>query len=130
MIAIDDRQKTLEIVQLAQRHFPNLKILARAFDVVHYHELQDLGVDYIEREMFMGSLNMGIRALQELGMPADVAKRKAEVFAKYDEETTRRLSEHREDHKRFVSESRLAQNEMMRLLQEDNLERKAHESEG
>jgi monovalent cation:proton antiporter-2 (CPA2) family protein len=130
VIAIDDRQKTLEIVQLAQRHFPNLKILARAFDVVHYHELQDLGVDYIEREMFMGSLNMGIRALQELGMPADVAKRKAEVFAKYDEETTRRLSEHREDHKRFVSESRLAQNEMMRLLQEDNLERKAHESEG
>jgi monovalent cation:proton antiporter-2 (CPA2) family protein len=128
VIAIDDRQKTLEIVQLAQRHFPNLKILARAFDVVHYHELQDLGVDYIEREMFMGSLNMGIRALQELGMPADVAKRKAEVFAKYDEETTRRLSEHREDHKRFVSESRLAQNEMMRLLQEDNLERKAHES--
>lgn len=130
VIAIDDRQKTLEIVQLAQRHFPNLKILARAFDVVHYHELQDLGVDYIEREMFMGSLNMGIRALQELGMPADVAKRKAEVFAKYDEETTRRLSEHREDHKRFVSESRLAQNEMMRLLQEDNLERKAHEGEG
>lgn len=130
VIAIDDRQKTLEIVQLAQRHFPNLKILARAFDVVHYHELQDLGVDYIEREMFMGSLNMGIRALQELGMPADVAKRKAEVFAKYDEETTRSLSEHREDHKRFVSESRLAQNEMMRLLQEDNLERKAHEGEG
>ncbi len=129
VIAIDDRQKTLEIAQLAQRHFPNLKILARAFDVVHYHELQDLGVDYIEREMFMGSLNMGIHALQELGMPADVAKRKAEVFAKYDEETTRRLSEHREDHKRFVSESRLAQDEMMRLLQEDNIERKAHEGE-
>lgn len=123
IIAIDDREKTNEIAQLARRHFSHLKIFARAFDVIHYHELQAIGVDYIEREMFLGSLNMGRRALEALGMPAELAQRKAELFADYDEKTTRRLGEHRDDDKRYISETRLAQDEMMKLLQEDDIER-------
>ena len=119
VIAIDDREKTNEIVELAQRHFPNLKILARAFDVMHFHELHALGTDYIERELFLGSLNVGKHALQELGMPAHIAERKAALFAKHDEETMRRLGEHREDRKRYISEARSAQDEMIKILQQE-----------
>ena len=32
IIAIDDPEKTLEIVEIANKHFPNLKIIARAYD--------------------------------------------------------------------------------------------------
>ena len=112
VIAIQDREKTLEIVRLVQRHFPHLKIMARAFDVMHYHELHALGVDYIEREMFQGSLNLGKQALKELGMPAYLAEHKAKIFANHDEETMRRLGEHRNDQKRYISESRSAQDEI------------------
>lgn len=122
IIAIDDREKTNEIVELVQRHFPNLKILARAFDVMHFHELHALGADYIERELFLGSLNVGKHALQELGLPAHMAERKAALFAKHDEETMRRLGEHREDRKRYITEARAAQDEMIKILQQENLE--------
>ena len=122
IIAIDDREKTNEIVELAHRHFPNLKILARAFDVMHLHELHALGVDYIEREVFQGSLNMGKRALQELGMSAYSAQRQAELFARHDEETMLRLGKHREDRKRYISEARSAQDEVMKILQAEKLE--------
>ena len=129
IIAIDDREKTNEIVVLVQRHFPNLKILARAFDVMHFHELHALGVDYIERELFLGSLDLGKRALQELGIPAYRAQRKVDLFAKHDEETMLRLGEHREDRKRYISEARSAQDEMMKILQEEKLESPTHKDE-
>ena len=122
IIAIDDREKTNEMVELAKRHFPHLKVLARAFDVLHYHELRALGADHIERELFQGSLKLGKLALQELGVPAFNAERKAALFAKHDEETMYRLEKHREDRKRFISESRLAQDEMMQILKEEKIE--------
>lgn len=125
IIAIDDREKTNEMVELAKRHFPHLTVLARAFDVLHYHELRALGADYIERELFQGSLNLGKIALQELGVPAFNAERKASLFAKHDEETMHRLEEHREDRKRFISESQLAQDEMVQILREENIENTA-----
>ena len=122
IIAIDSRKKTNEIVALAKKHFPHLKILARAFDVLHYHELRALGADHIERELFQGSLKLGKLALQELGVPAFNAERKAALFAKHDEETIHRLEQHREDRKRFISESRLAQDEMLQIFKEEKIE--------
>jgi len=120
VIAIQDRDKTMEIVTLAQKHFPHLKIMARAFDVMHFHELHALGVDYIEREMFHGSLNLGKNALKELGMSDYLAEHKAKLFANHDEETMRRLGEHRNDRKRYISESRCAQDEMIKILRSEN----------
>lgn len=119
IIAIEDKEKTLEIVKLAKRHFPHLKIFARAYDVMHVHELNALGIDYIEREMFEGSLNMGKQALKELGMPSFQVEHKARLFAKFDEETIMRLGEIRQDRKRYVSEARLAQDEMIEILKSE-----------
>lgn len=120
VIAIQDRDKTIEIVKLVQKNFPHLKIMARAFDVMHFHELHALGVDYIEREMFQGSLNLGKQALKELGMPAYLAEHKAKIFANHDEETMRCLGEHRNDTKRYITESRSAQDEMIKILRSEN----------
>ncbi|MEB8432797.1 monovalent cation:proton antiporter-2 (CPA2) family protein [Cocleimonas sp. KMM 6892] len=122
IIAIDSRKKTNAAVAMAKKHFPHLKVLARAYDVIHYHELRELGADHIEREVFQGSLSLGKKALQELGVPAYSAERKAALFAKHDEDTIHRLHEHRDDRKRFISESRIAQNEMMEIFKAENPE--------
>lgn len=129
IIAIDDREKTNEMVVSAKRHFPNAKILTRAFDVMHFHELYALGADYVEREMFLGSLNLGKQALLELGMNTAEASRKTDIFAKTDTAMMLRLGEHRDDRKRYISESLLARDEMMKILQAEKKESSANLNE-
>ena len=50
VIALDTPEKTLEVVQTARRHFPELEILARAFDWRDAHELLAAGVTHVYRE--------------------------------------------------------------------------------
>jgi glutathione-regulated potassium-efflux system ancillary protein KefC len=54
--AIDDPETSLQLAELAQAHFPNLKIISRARDVDHYIKLRQAGVEAPERETFEGAL--------------------------------------------------------------------------
>ena len=67
VIAIDDREKALELVETARHAFPQLVILARAWDRRAAYELLAHGADAVERETFEGSLAMGREALERLG---------------------------------------------------------------
>ena len=68
VVAIDDRDRAVEMVEHVRRHYPRVKILARAFDVNHLYLLRKAGVDLAVREMFDGSLALGTEALKTLGM--------------------------------------------------------------
>jgi voltage-gated potassium channel Kch len=127
VIAVDDRATINKIVETAKHNFPNLQIYVRAYDVVHYHELQRLGVDYIERELFLGSLHMGEMVLQSLGMRAYQARRKAQQFAKHDRQTTERLSNFELGSKKYISISQQAREEVLELLQADRVNRDEQE---
>ena len=70
VVAIDDVEDSLALVDLARRAFPHLTILARARNLTHYYDLMDRGVTIIERETFEASLQLGGRVLQELGYDA------------------------------------------------------------
>jgi glutathione-regulated potassium-efflux system ancillary protein KefC/glutathione-regulated potassium-efflux system protein KefB len=85
VIAIDDRDKALEIAEEARKHFPRLRIMARAFDRLHFYELRKRGVDEIEREMFEGGLRMGVKTLMALGLDAANAERAGRIFRRHDE---------------------------------------------
>ena len=67
VIAIDNKDQCLKIVDMAKEHFPNLQIVARARDVTHWHELRDRGVMLVQRELFESSLTSGADVLQLLG---------------------------------------------------------------
>ncbi|MEA3460887.1 MAG: monovalent cation:proton antiporter-2 (CPA2) family protein, partial [Bacteroidota bacterium] len=67
IVAVDDRQKSLKIIDLAHRNYPHLKILARAIDMEHSYELMDRRVDGFKRDVFESSLHLGIEALTHLG---------------------------------------------------------------
>ena len=56
VIAIDDADKILEIASLAQKHYPHLKIAARAIDRRHAYQLMKLGINTFKRETFDLSL--------------------------------------------------------------------------
>ena len=119
IVAVDDRDKVTTIVETVKKHFPGLAVYTRAYDVLHYHELLELGADYIERELFEASMKVGEKALQALGMRAYQAHRKALQFASHDQFTIDELAQHRSDNKRYISESKKAQEEVLEILRAD-----------
>ena len=93
VIAIDERQKAIDMIHSARMQFPGLKILVRAFDRTHAYELIHAGADFIARETFGSALAMGEEALRLLGHSDERAKRMAARFDKHDTEGMYKLSE-------------------------------------
>jgi glutathione-regulated potassium-efflux system ancillary protein KefC/glutathione-regulated potassium-efflux system protein KefB len=94
VVAVDDQEKTLEIVEHARKHFPHLKILARAYDRRHVYELMARNVDGFERETFEGALRLGAQALRALGRHAHQAERAAGLFRRHDERQLHEMAQH------------------------------------
>ena len=85
VIAIDDRQRAVEIVEHVRRHYPQVKILARAYDVNHLYLLNKAGVDIAVREMFDGSLEIGKAALKAVGMHPFKVEKMSQAFRRHDQ---------------------------------------------
>ena len=84
IVAVDDREKATEIVELARQEFPKIRILARAFDRRHAYELLERGAHVVERELFEGGLAMASNALEALGWRAYRAERASRLFRRHD----------------------------------------------
>ena len=122
ILAIDDRDKTLHIVELLHKHFPHLKILARAIDRRHAYELIRLGVDVIHRETFGSSLDMGVEALKLLGVRSYKAHRAALTFKAHDEEALYEMANLEGDETALLARSRQMVRDLERVLQSDDRE--------
>ena len=106
ILAIGDPVKILEIIETAKKHFPHLKILARATGRIHAYELLDAGVDYIFRDSLDTSLRMGVEALRQLGFRSYQALRASRLFRNQDEDGLRILAEMRHDRKAYINRAR------------------------
>ncbi|WP_342620565.1 glutathione-regulated potassium-efflux system protein KefC [Rhodoferax sp. GW822-FHT02A01] len=80
VIAVDDVEQSLEIVDLAQAHFPQLEIVARARDVTHWNKLRERKVMRVERELFESSLVSARSVLEILGRSHEDASASAVRF--------------------------------------------------
>jgi monovalent cation:proton antiporter-2 (CPA2) family protein len=123
VVAIDDREKILEIVELAHKHYPALKILARAIDRRHAYELIHLGVNVIRRETFGSALEMGVDALKMLGVRSHRAYRAAQTFRQYDEEALQDMASAQGDDAVVIARSRQLARDLEQLLQSDAQEK-------
>jgi monovalent cation:proton antiporter-2 (CPA2) family protein len=106
VVAIDDRERALEIVETAKHAFPQLIILARAWDRRAAYDLLEHGADAVERETFEGSLALGRVALEKLGLRAHQAYRAAAIFRRQDKRLFEKLRPLRGDEEGFVLASR------------------------
>ena len=86
VVAIDDRQACLRIVELAKAEFPHIPVLARAFDREHALELIRRGVDWQVRETFESALALAGKALDLLEPDACVRDRVMETARRRDAE--------------------------------------------
>lgn len=85
VLAIDDVEASLRTAENARRHFPKLKIYARARNRFHAYRLMDIGVDFLLRETFLSSLDLAQNVMQGLGMAAWEARDATEKFRRHDE---------------------------------------------
>jgi glutathione-regulated potassium-efflux system ancillary protein KefC len=83
VVAVDDMQKSLQVVDLAREHFPHLKIVARARNVQHYYSLRDRGVELVERETLDSALMSGRSVLQLMGWRPHQARTLAMRFRRH-----------------------------------------------
>ncbi len=130
VVAIDDREGMLRLVELARENFPNLKVVTRAWDVPHVFELLEKGADVYERETFEGALRLGERVLKQLGFTAWRAKQAAHRFRAYDEQTLQELYQHY--HEELDVRARMAADarERMREIMQADEDRLADRSDG
>ena len=56
VVAVDDVDQSLKIVDLVKEHFPQLQTVASARDVTHWNALRNRGVMRVERELLESSL--------------------------------------------------------------------------
>lgn len=87
IITLGDHEKSIELVKLAQKHYPHLKIAVNAEDRKAAYEFMDLGVTTIRRETFGSALTLGQDSLQLLGFDPYEAYKIRRLFRKKDKET-------------------------------------------
>lgn len=100
--AIDNPRVNLEVVEMIKKHFPHLKVLARARNRTDAFELVDMGVQGFYRENMYSAVHLGVDALVEMGHRRYTATRQGQRFIKYDEQSILRLAEKRHDKKAFL----------------------------
>lgn len=80
VVALDDVNASIKLVEVAEEHFPHLRIIARARNVSHYIELRSRKLKHIERETFESALRLGRSALEHLGVAPYEARERADRF--------------------------------------------------
>ncbi len=117
VVAVDDKQQSLKIIDLAKRKYPHLKVLVRATDMDHTYELMKREVDGFKRDTFESSLNLGVEALTHLGYNHYQAHRLAQTFRQHDRKVRQELFQHHlVDEKKYLSESKKYASELEELF--------------
>jgi monovalent cation:proton antiporter-2 (CPA2) family protein len=128
IVAIDNRDQAEVLVELATQYFPNLTILARAYDRRHAYRLLQKGAHIIERETFEGGLAMGEKALKALGLSHEQSVLATSSFRKHDEEMIALLAQTWGDEERYAVAFRESNARMDQLLAADVEESTAQQS--
>ncbi len=119
VLAIDDVESSLRTAETAKKHFPNLRIYARARNRFHAYRLMDIGVDYLIRETYVSSLELTQQALRGLGLTEWEAQDAVATFRGHDEQFLARQHAVYHDETQLIQSSKEAVQELESLLQSD-----------
>jgi glutathione-regulated potassium-efflux system ancillary protein KefC len=124
VVAIDDVQRSLALVDLAREHFPRLQIVARARNVQHWYQLHARGVAFIERETFDSALMSGRRVLEAMGFERHQARNLALRFRRHNLEQLAEMAPHFKDESKLIAMSKIGRAQMEQFMAEER-QRKA-----
>ena len=119
VLAISDVEGSIATARIVRQHFPHLRILARARNRVHAHQLMDLGIDAPVRDTLHSSLQLTRDLLEDLGFDPDDARHVVDTFREHDERTLRRQHSMPHDEASLIQTAREAATELESLLRAD-----------
>lgn len=123
VLAVDDVEKSLKTAELVKIYFPHVPIYARARNRRHVHQLMDLGVENIERETFLSSLELTRDVLRGLGLPEGEVRFTVAAFKEHDEALLYENYAHYTDMQKVATLAMQRSEELAQVLGEDSAER-------
>jgi glutathione-regulated potassium-efflux system ancillary protein KefC/glutathione-regulated potassium-efflux system protein KefB len=120
VLAIDDVEASVRTAELIRKHFPNLKIFARARNRQHAFRLMDLDVRYTIRETLVSSLEMSEKVLETLGLSKSAAVDTVRRFRVHDEATMAKQQAVKDDENKFLQTTRESAEQLLHLFESDS----------
>ena len=130
VVALDDVDTNLRLVDVVQEHYPHLTIVARARNVSHLFSLMNRNVKHLERETFESALRAGRQVLRELGFGSHEARLAADTFRRHDLAALDAMYPHYQDEVQMISLAKTARNELTDLFERDHTIRERERTGG
>ncbi|HMB59744.1 MAG TPA: monovalent cation:proton antiporter-2 (CPA2) family protein [Xanthomonadales bacterium] len=93
VVAIDNREQSLELVRYVRKHYPHVYLVNRAVDRHHVYELWAAGSRDVIRETFDSATRAARSALEALGHDHCEAEQQVESYVKNDKKALRELAD-------------------------------------
>jgi len=93
VLATDDPAITLRMARYISRHYPKVRIIARAYDRHHVYQLYAAGAKESVRELFDSGVRAGKYTLAALGYSDEEVERIGQAFFDHDREMLAELAE-------------------------------------
>lgn len=106
------------LIDLVKEHFPHLKIFVRANNKYEAYQFLNRGEKRVYRENFYTAVQVGVDALESLGMSRETAIRQGRVFTVADRRSLRKLSQHSLNLEEYISVSKEELQQVNRMLKE------------
>jgi glutathione-regulated potassium-efflux system ancillary protein KefC len=130
VVAIDDVEQSLAVVDLARQHFPQATLVARARNATHWYGLHSRGVQYIERETLDAALMSGRSVLELMGWQPHAARNQALRFRRHSVEQLEQMAPHQGDEKKLISLVKQGRQQLEELWSRERAERAAGPAQG
>lgn len=123
IVAVDESDKTYEIVETVKKHFPHLDIVVRTRGWIDSYDILNAGVDHVYRETLDTSLRMGAEVLGKLGHRRFQVFRAVQTFRKHDDRYLRELAEMRHDRRALLrgAKQRIADLEVLMTRETEDI---------
>ncbi|MCA0937715.1 glutathione-regulated potassium-efflux system protein KefB [Vibrio alginolyticus] len=116
VICTDSPDEVMAIVDICRKHFPKLKLLARARSRVEAYQLMSHDVQNYSRETFLGALDLGRQTLVQLGMHPYQAKRAEAHFRRLDNAMLKDLLPQHSEDKKLAQRAKEARKELEEIF--------------
>ncbi len=123
VVAIDDVDQSLEVVDLARQHFPQATIVARARNATHWYGLYNRGVQHIERETLDSALMSGRTVLELMGWHPHAARNQALRFRRHSIELLEQMAPHQADEKKLIAIAKRGRQQLEEMWSRERAER-------
>ena len=119
IIAIDEEDDALDLVELIREEFPKVRIIARAADRMHAMNLYDKGAHYVIRELLEGSIDAAREMMECLGYTRTQAMRAVGLFRETDERLFERARNNQRDLDMLIKIGAEGREELKELFDKD-----------